>query len=170
MGKRKGKTKKIFKYIFTILVILFGVIQFIRIDKTNPKVEIAKDFISIYEPSEKTEKILRTACYDCHSNETVYPWYSNIAPVSWWLKDHVDDGRKHLNFSIWGDYKAKKANHKLHECAEELEEDKMPLNSYTLTHGDAKLSTTQKEELAEWFESLMTEEDEEEDEEHDHEH
>ncbi|MFT5860503.1 MAG: hypothetical protein ACI865_002616 [Flavobacteriaceae bacterium] len=153
---KKGRIKKVFKYFFIGLILIFGVIQFIRIDKANPKIEKAKDLISIYEPSVEIENILRTACYDCHSHETVYPWYSNIAPVSWWLKDHIDEGREHLNFSVWGDYSEQKANHKLHECAEEVEEGKMPLPSYLYTHGDAELTSDQQELLADWFESIMT--------------
>lgn len=155
-GKRKGTFKKV----LIGLLVVFGVMQFFRIDKTNPKVEKAKDFLAITQPPTDIEKMIRSACYDCHSNETVYPWYSNVAPVSWFLSHHIEEGREHLNFSVWGDYKEGKANHKLHECEEELEEGKMPLNSYTWTHGDAKLSDQQKKKLAEWFENQMTESEE----------
>ena len=156
-SKRKG----VFKKILIVLLVIFGVMQFFRINKTNPKVEKAKDFLAIAQPPADIEKIIRSACYDCHSNETVYPWYSNVAPVSWFLEHHIEEGREHLNFSVWGDYPEKKANHKLHECEEEVEEGEMPLNSYTWTHGDAKLSSEQKEKLADWFKSQMTAADEE---------
>lgn len=149
------KKKTIFKRILLVLLLAFVVMQFFRIDKTNPPVVEADDFISITQPSAEVEKILRTACYDCHSNETVYPWYSNIAPVSWMLEDHIEEGREHLNFSKWGTFELKKQNHKLDECAEEVEEGEMPLNSYTWTHGDASLSDKQKKTLADWFESCM---------------
>lgn len=152
------KKRKWSKRVLLTLLIVFVGLQFIRIDKNNPKVEQAKDFIAITQPSEEIENMLRTACYDCHSNETKYPWYTNVAPVSFWIKHHIDEGREHLNFSEWGDYSEDKRNHKLHECEEETEEGEMPLSSYTLTHGDAKLSSEQKEELAEWFESMMTSE------------
>lgn len=158
---KKGKGKKVVKYIFVGLLVVFVIMQFFRIDKTNPKVEKTKDFIAITQPSADVEKMLRSACYDCHSNETKYPWYSNVAPVSWFLKDHIDEGREHLNFSVWGDYSEKKANHKLDECAEEVEEKEMPLDSYTWTHGDAKLSDAQRETLATWFKSKMTASEEE---------
>lgn len=151
-GKRKGKLK----YVLIVLLVIFGVMQFFTIDKTNPKVDKAKDLISMTNPPDDVEKMLRSACYDCHSNETKYPWYSNMAPVSWFLKDHIDEGREHLNFSVWGDYPEKKANHKLHECEEEVEEQEMPLSSYTWTHGDAKLSADQRKTLANWFKSTMT--------------
>ncbi len=154
MKKRSGK--KIVKYFFLGLVLVFIIIQFIRIDKTNPKVDKNKDLISIYKPNKEIENILRTSCYDCHSFETVYPWYSNVAPVSWMLKDHIDEGREELNFSKWGAYSEKKANHKLRECTEEVEEKHMPLDSYLITHDDADLSSEQRKKLVEWFESLMT--------------
>lgn len=142
------------KKILIALVLVFVVIQFFRIDKENPTVEEGKDFLVMVDASEEVSTILRSACYDCHSYETEYPWYSNIAPVSWWLQHHIEEGREHLNFSIWGDYSAKKADHKLEECAEEVEEDEMPLNSYTWTHSDAKLSKDEKQLLIEFFEGL----------------
>lgn len=155
------KRKRIFKRILLVLLLIFVVMQFFRIDKTNPPVVEGEDFIAVAQPDAEMEKILRSACYDCHSNETNYPWYSNVAPVSWMLKDHIEEGREHLNFSKWGSFPLKKQNHKLHECAEEVEEGEMPLNSYTWTHGDASLSSAQKEKLAAWFESLMAEGEEE---------
>lgn len=152
----KGKRKSIIKYILITLLAVFVIMQFFRIDKTNPKIEKDKDFIAIANPPADIEKMIRTACYDCHSHHTEYPWYSNIAPVSWFLADHIEEGREHLNFSIWGDYDEDKRNHKLHECEEEVEHKEMPLDSYTWTHGDAKLSKDQREKLAEWFEDQMT--------------
>lgn len=137
-----------------LLIVLVG-IQFVMIDKENPEVDESKDFITITAPPAEAEHILRVACYDCHSNETAYPWYSNIAPVSWWLKSHIDEGREHLNFSVWGEYETKRATHKLDECVEMVEEGKMPLDSYTWTHGDADLSDADRELLVEWFKKEM---------------
>ncbi len=153
------KKKSLFKKILLVLLAVFVVMQFFRIDKTNPAVVKSNDFIAVTAPPADVEKILRTACYDCHSNETVYPWYSNVAPVSWMLEHHVEEGREHLNFSEWGSFPLKKQNHKLHECAEEVEEGEMPINSYTWTHGDASLSAAQKKTLADWFEAQMKEEE-----------
>ena len=156
-----GKKKMgIGKKVLLLLLAAFVIMQFFRIDKTNPKVDKAKDFIALTKPSADIEKMIRSACYDCHSHETEYPWYSNVAPVSWIMGNHIEEGREHLNFSVWGDYNAEKANHKLHECAEEVEEGEMPISNYTWTHGDAKLSDKQKKELAEWFESQMKRESE----------
>lgn len=104
-------------------------------------------------PSDEVKALIKGACYDCHSNATVYPWYSEVAPVSWWTKHHVNEGREELNFSVWADYSLKKADHKLEECAEEVEEGKMPLDSYTWTHGDADLNEKQRELLEDFFNS-----------------
>jgi len=137
-----------------ILLIIFAIlvlIQFITIDKTNPPVEAAKDFATIANPPQDVQLILRESCYDCHSNTTTYPWYSNVAPVSWWLKNHITDGRRHLNFSEWGSYTAKKADHKLEESIEMVEEGEMPMTSYTLLHQEAKLTAAEKEKLINWL-------------------
>jgi len=139
------------KKIGIALVALLVIIQFFRIDKTNPEVIAENDFINMVQPEENIKTILKTSCYDCHSNETKYPWYSNIAPISWWVKDHINDGRKHLNFSEWGTYKEKRQRHKLEECFEEVQEGEMPMESYLIAHSEAELSPTQKEELVNWF-------------------
>ena len=145
-----------FKKILLALLVLFVLIQFFRIDKTVPEFDRSKDFMEITQPVAEVREILNVACYDCHSHETRYPWYSQVAPVSWWVKHHIDDGKKHLNFSEWGLYSEKKADHKLDECVEEVEEGKMPLNSYTWTHGDADLSKEQKKLLVDFFVGLRT--------------
>ncbi|MBD3637595.1 MAG: heme-binding domain-containing protein [Crocinitomicaceae bacterium] len=146
--------KKILKVTLLIVLVIFVGIQFIRIDKTTPVVAPDKDFIVTTAAPDNVASILTGACYDCHSFETKYPWYSQIVPVSWWLKDHIDEGREHLNFSTWGDYSAKEADHKLEECIEEVKEKEMPLNSYTWMHSDAKLTTVQRETLVQFLTSL----------------
>ena len=101
------------KKILIGLVIVFVIIQFFRIDKTNPTINKADDFISITNPPLEIASMLKASCYDCHSNETKYPWYSSISPVSWWVKHHVDEGRDELNFSKWSTFSEKKKDHKL---------------------------------------------------------
>jgi len=113
------------------------------------------DFINLTNPSDDISAMLKTACYDCHSHETKYPWYSNIAPVSWWIKGHIDEGKKNLNFSEWGNYPLKKANHKLEESAEEVEEKHMPITPYMFTHPAAKISSEQRTALVDFFKSKM---------------
>lgn len=133
------------------LLIIFIIIQFFRIDKTNPAVNPADDFIERTNPPKEIAAMLKASCYDCHSNESTYPWYSNVAPVSWWVKQHIDEAREELNFSMWSTYSLKKQDHKLEEMAEEVEEGEMPLKPYPLTHPEAQLSAEQKEELEHWF-------------------
>lgn len=137
------------------LVIVFGVMQFFRIDKTNPPVEMAQDFIEITKPPSEVVEILKASCYDCHSNESKYPWYSNVAPVSWWVKDHIDEGRDELNFSEWGTFTDKRKSKKIKEVLEEVEEEEMPLPPYLITHTDATLSPEQTQKLMDWFRYLQ---------------
>lgn len=144
------------KNIAIFLVFLLLIIQSIRIDKTTEPVNPATDFISLTGANSEVAGMLKTACYDCHSNQPTYPWYTNIAPVSWWIKHHIDEGSHHLNFSIWGTYKEKRKNHKLDECVEMIEEGEMPMSSYTLMHGDAKLTDAQKLQLVEFFKAQKT--------------
>lgn len=149
------KKRKWLKRTLVVLLLIFVGMQFIRIDKSHPKIVERNDFIHMTQPPKDIEVLLKNACYDCHSYKTEYPWYSNVAPVSWALADHIEEGRKHLNFSEWRKYSQKARNHKLHECEEEVEEGEMPLDSYTWTHGDAKLTKAQKEKLADWFKAQM---------------
>lgn len=145
------------KYIRWGLLGLLAVLliaQFFQISKTNPEFDASGDFIAITNPSEEVKTILKEACYDCHSYETNYPWYTYLVPLSYWINNHIKHGREHLNFSIWAEYEAKKADHKLEECAEEVEEEKMPLKSYTITHGNAKLSKEQRALLEDFFNNL----------------
>ena len=138
------------KILIGVVIVLVG-IQFIRIDKTNPPVDASKDFMTITDPPEEVEKLIRTSCYDCHSNESTYPWYSNIAPVSWWVKDHINEAREELNFSEWGTYEWKRTDHKLEECAEEVDEGEMPLKSYLIAHSEARLSHEDRAKLLDSF-------------------
>jgi cytochrome c553 len=141
------------KRILPALGILFVLIQLVRIDKTNPPVDPQHDFQAVAQPPAAVLQTMREACYDCHSNETQYPWYSNVAPVSWWLKGHVKEARKHLNFSTFGTLPVDKQLHKLEESAEAVRDGWMPMKSYTWMHGAAKLSDEQRALLAQWFAS-----------------
>jgi hypothetical protein len=148
---KKHLTKK---KIFLFLLIAFVVMQAFRIDKTIKVVETSKDFIAVTAANTEVTNLLKTACYDCHSNQPAYPWYTNIAPVSWWIKHHINEGSHHLNFSEWGTYSEKRKNHKLEECVEMVEEGEMPTASYTWMHGEAKLSDAQRLVLVEWFKGI----------------
>lgn len=148
----------IFKWTFRILLLGFIVIQFFQIDRSAPPVNPQKDFVTIMNPPTRVGNLIKTACYDCHSYETKYPWYSYVAPVSWWIGNHVHEGREHLNFSVWGNYSAGKANHKLEECIEEVAEGEMPLTSYTITHGNAELNAEQIKAVTNWLKTVYKEE------------
>lgn len=124
-----------FKYILLILVIAFIVIQFIPVDRTNPPVVREPDW-----NSPKTRAFAVRACFDCHSNETKWPFYSYIAPVSWLVADDVQEGREHFNMSDWKPSKGDKA-------AKEVREGDMPLWQYALMHPDAKLTDAEKKEF-----------------------
>lgn len=143
------------KKVLIVLAVAFIIIQFFRIDKTNPPVNEGMDFLKIKNTPENIATVIRTSCYDCHSNETVYPWYSNVQPVAWFLKSHIDDGRKHLNFSTFSTYEPKKQAHKLEEAVEMIEQDKMPLESYILGHPEAKLSPENKTMLIQYFKKIQ---------------
>jgi hypothetical protein len=147
--------KKVKRVLIALLVILV-LIQFIRINKTNPVSDPAQDLINILQPPDDLAHIMKVACYDCHSHHTTYPWYTNIAPFSFWIKAHINEAREHLNFSVWSTYDDKRAHHKLEECYEEVLEGHMPLPSYTWMHGEAKLNAEQRKSLATWFESQMS--------------
>lgn len=143
--------KKTLNRIALVLLFVVVVMQFFRIEKTVPASDPSHDLLRVAGPSGEVASLLKVACYDCHSFQTEYPWYTNIAPVSWWIKDHIDEGREHLNFSIWGAYESGEQLELLHECAEEVEEGQMPLPSYTWIHGAAKLTDYQRNLLKNWF-------------------
>lgn len=142
------------KNIAIFLIFLLLVIQSFRIDKTTQPIDPSKDFISLTSANAEITNTLKIACYDCHSNQPTYPWYTNIAPVSWWVKNHINEGSRHLNFSVWGTYSEKRKNHKLEECIEMVEEGEMPLSSYTIMHKEAKLTDVQRLQLVEFFKAL----------------
>jgi hypothetical protein len=145
------KTKLSLKRVGIAFIVLFIVIQVFRINKTITPVNEQTDFIAVTQTNPEVATILKNACYDCHSNQPTYPWYTSIAPVSWWIKNHINEGSKHLNFSIWQTYTVKRKDHKLEECVEMIEEGEMPMNSYTWMHPEAKLTDAQKQLLIDWF-------------------
>jgi len=144
------------KKIGIALLAIFIIIQFFRPEKNNTN-DLSNDVSKKYEVPEEVNKILTVACNDCHSNKTEYPWYANIQPVAWWLNDHVVDGKRHLNFSDFTQLPIAVQNHKFEEVIEVIEENEMPLESYTYLglHKEANLSEEQKEALMNWAKSQM---------------
>lgn len=144
---------KVLRILFILLIATFVVMQFVGIEKTNPEFDSSLDFIVMESPPEEISQMLRSACYDCHSNETVWPWYSNVAPVSWMLEEHVEDGRDNINLNMWGELEVEDRAYVIEEMIEEMEEGEMPIPGYLVTHSNAKLSETQKEKLFAWLRS-----------------
>lgn len=146
------------KILFYLLLSAFILIQFFPIDKTNPPVNRELDFLSLKNPPQEIAKMIRTSCYDCHSNETRYPWYSYLQPSGWFLQDHIKDGRRELNFSEFASSEKKRQIHKLEECAEQIENGEMPLQSFVLLHQDARLNAQQRKTLSQYFQNLAEKE------------
>jgi len=141
------------KIIFILLIILV-VIQFIRPGKNISATKAANDITAYFPVPDKTLTILKRSCYDCHGNNTIYPWYFNIQPVGWWMQQHVNDGKHELNFSEFGSYTAKKQVHTLGGIIGQVKKDQMPLDSYLWIHKDAKLNDAEKNILVSWADSL----------------
>jgi hypothetical protein len=148
-----SKTQKVLLALLAVLVI----IQFIKPEKNISLAATPNDLFAHYQAPDSLKQLVKTACYDCHSNNTVYPWYSNIQPVAWWLNDHVTEGKKEFNFSEFASYTPKKADHKLDKLIDEVKEGEMPLKSYTLIHTDAKLSNEQRIALTSWVQGVRKE-------------
>jgi hypothetical protein len=134
------------KILWGVLAIAVG-IQLIRPEQTNPAVAPGADFLVATQADPAVAQIVKQACYDCHSHETKWPWYSHINPIGWVVSDHVVEGRDELNFSDWTSYSAKKADHKLEESIEYVKKDEMPLPGYVLLHDEARLNKKQKDSL-----------------------
>jgi len=144
--------KKIIKPIALVLLAALIIIQFFKPERNLSSSETiaANDISKLYPVPQEVASILKTSCYDCHSNNTHYPWYSNFQPVAWWLADHVKEGKGELNFSEFASYRIGKQYRKLEKMNSEVKEGEMPLESYTFIHGDAKLNPAQKEKLMSW--------------------
>ncbi|HCW05998.1 MAG TPA: cytochrome C [Cytophagales bacterium] len=141
--------------IFIALLVVIVAIQFIRPSQNKGEAEGENFIAKKYAVPENVQSILKQSCYDCHSNHTDYPWYANVQPVGWWIQfSHVNDGKRHLNFSEFASYPEKRAKKKMEEIAEEVREGEMPMESYTLMHSAAKLSEDQKKILIDWAEGL----------------
>lgn len=118
--------------------------------KTNPASDPAISVFSRLETPPATAATLRRACGDCHTNDTRWPWYTSVAPISWWTVDHVNHGRSHLNFSDWGKLPPKDAAELLEDICKEIEEGAMPLPSYLWMHGEARLSMDDRKNICLW--------------------
>ena len=144
----RGWGKRILLALFAGLVVA----QVIPIARTNPPVEPAETMAAKMPVPTEITRIFERSCQDCHSSQTVWPWYSRVAPVSWFLAYHVSQGRGELNVSEWGRYTARRKDRKLKEICDQVASGKMPLATYTLLHPEAKLSGSDRKATCEWAE------------------
>lgn len=142
--------KKALKIIAAVVVLAFVGIQFVRPERTNPPVDPSRTLESNEKVPPQVQSILERSCKDCHTHKTEWPFYSNIAPVSWSVTDHVNHGREELNFSEWAKYSPEARERKLEEICEEVEEREMPHPQYLWIHRDAGLSQSDIRAICDW--------------------
>jgi hypothetical protein len=145
---------KVFKTVAWILLIAFVGIQFFPTERNQNKAEYVTDFMLVNKVPPMVQNKIKVSCYDCHSNKTEYPWYNKIQPVAWFLEDHIKNGKAELNFNEWGDYSDRRKNSKLRSIISQIEDDEMPLDSYTFIHWDAKFSKSEKKEIIKYMTQL----------------
>ena len=139
-------------YLVSVVVALI-LIQFIRPDKNLGEPDPETGFIRVSQVADTLATVFLNSCYDCHSNNTYYPWYSNLAPFSWYLNKHIEEGKAHLNFSSWGIMDKAQKITQLDQICEEITYGTMPLNSYLWIHRSSKLSEQDIQAICEWAES-----------------
>ncbi len=140
----------IFKKILLILLIVFIAIQFIQPARNKSGQVLPTDISKLVSVPENVKMILQTACYDCHSNNTNYPWYTHVQPVGGILANHIKHGKKELNFSDFGSYATRRQQSKLKAIADQIKDNEMPLYSYTIMHKSARLSKEEKSIIINW--------------------
>ena len=146
------------KRILYIVLAIALVAQFFQPDRSAPPVDPVNDMLVMTKAPDDIRTLVQGACYDCHSDQSTYPWYSYVTPVNFWLQDHINEGREKMNFSRWNKPTSQKH---AHEAGEEIQEGEMPLDSYTWAHGEARLDAVQRTTLGSWFNANMPAEQEE---------
>lgn len=145
---------KLLKKIILLLIVVFIIAQFFSPDKNIGELSSIDAFIAETQPPAEVALLLKESCYDCHSDVTRYPWYNTITPINYWMANHVNDGKKHFNVSNWEANSTKRKDHKFDELIEMVENKEMPLDSYTWTHKEAKLTATQRESIIKWAKNV----------------
>ena len=151
------KKRRPVRIILLFLFFIFIIIQFFQPDKNNNDVLAKDDITTMVSIPDTVQQLMKAACYDCHSNNTKYPWYTDIQPIGWWMENHVEDGKRHLNFNEFaaipprnGKTTRERQLKKLEEVKKTIEEGEMPLSSYTLIHKEARLNKEQKQMIIAW--------------------
>ena len=145
---------KIAKIIAVVLLVAFVGIQFVPTERNQSDIVPKTDFMLVNSVPDHIKSKLQTSCYDCHSNNTQYPWYNKVQPIAWFLEDHIKEGKAELNFNEWDSLSNRRKKSKLRSIIKQIENDEMPLDSYTLIHREASFSEAEKQELIQWVERL----------------
>ncbi|ARN78948.1 MULTISPECIES: heme-binding domain-containing protein [Flavobacteriaceae] len=145
---------KIVKIIAIVLLVVFVGIQFIPSSRNQSDSVPETDFMLVNDVPENIQNKLQVSCYDCHSNNTQYPWYNKVQPVAWFLEDHIKEGKAELNFNEWDSLSTRRKTSKLRSIIKQIENGEMPLDSYTFIHRDAKFSEAEAEEIINWVTQL----------------
>lgn len=149
MALRKSSKKVLFG-----IVVLLIITQLLQPTKNISEGESANDISKVYQMPVEVSQLLTHKCYDCHSNNTRYPWYINIQPIGWWMASHISEAKEHLNFSEFKTYEEKRAARKLMKVSEAVTDGWMPLDAYVLMHKDAKITPEDSKKINEWIQSL----------------
>ena len=142
--------RRVLKIVAILLVVLVVGIQAIRPARTNPAIDESQTIVAKTQMTPEVASILDRSCRDCHSNKTVWPWYTNVAPISWFIANHVSEGRHSLNLSEWGRLDRDKQDRKLRQICDEIQDGVMPLSTYTPLHPGSTLSEEDKKTLCAW--------------------
>ena len=142
------------KKILLGILAIFVLIQFIRPTKNESTAATPDDIFNHYPASDSIKSLVKTTCYNCHSNNSVYPWYAEIQPIAWWLDHHIREGKGEINFSDFAAFDQKFKSHKMDEVMEKVKEEEMPLKSYLLTHPEARLTETQRVAIVKWADEV----------------
>ena len=142
------------KRLLVLIVVLLVVIQFVPVKTPSNNINTSNDLVSVEKLDGDVSVILKTSCYDCHSNQTPYPWYSHVAPVSWLVANDVKEGRAKLNFSDWKLNNKRRKIRQLEDIKEQVQQGEMPMGIYTVIHKKAKLTESQKQLLVKWTDGM----------------
>lgn len=145
---------KILRKVGILLFVVFVGIQFIPTTRNESNTILTTDFVETFNPPLNLSSLLKTSCYDCHSNNTNYPWYNKVQPISWFLEGHINEAKEELNFSEFGDYSNRKKKSKLKSIMSQTKNDEMPLSSYIIMHQNARISERDKLDLEKWLTGL----------------
>jgi hypothetical protein len=146
---------KVLKIILLVVLLAFVGIQFIPTTRNQSDIVPSTDLMETYNVPEQVELIFKTSCYDCHSNNTVYPWYNKIQPVSWIMEGHIKEAKAELNFNEFGSYSERRQKSKFKSILSQVKDGEMPLASYTWMHREAKLSDNEKKDLEDWINKIL---------------